>query len=260
MVCLLSPIQDINTNLFLGIVQVTDGKATKLADFTALKSQLAKATPTNTAMAAYKITNTAPAACPATGTAWRASEKLPPVVNPDLCSCMVKSLSCTVADNLSGEEIGDLFGTVCGLDSKSCAGVARNPNTGVYGAYSMCTGEQQLSFVVDQYYKNQKKAADACDFKGKAKVQTPASSDGSCTNLVKAAGTAGTGTVTAQASAASGAGGASGTGSSTSGTATSSKSGNSASGVVVPAFSIGMLQMGLYVLVAAFTGAGMIML
>jgi 1,3-beta-glucanosyltransferase GAS1 len=214
-----------------------------------LKSQLAKATPSYTSMEAYQVTNTAAAACPPTGTAWRASEKLPPVVNPDLCECMVKSLSCVASTSLSGEDIGELFGIVCGLDDKACAGTAVNPSTGVYGAYSMCTGSQQLSFVVDQYYKNQNNAADACDFGGKAKTQTPASAEGNCETLVEAAGSAGTGTVTA---------GPSGTGSSSS--SSGSSSGNAAAGTVVPQFNAGLLHISLYVLVAGITGAGMIML
>lgn len=237
-----------DANASVGIVEVKNNVATKLADYTALKSQLAKVTPSNTAMADYKVTNTAAAACPATGTAWRSSEKLPPAVSPALCECMVKSLSCVAADNLSGEEIGELFGLVCGLDEKSCAGVARNPQTGIYGAYSMCSGQQQVSFVVDQYYKNQKQAKDACDFNGKAKTQQ-GSTQGTCDTLVKAAGTAGTNTVAASAA---------GTGSTSGSTGTSS--GNAAVGTVVPQFNVGMLTMSLYVIVAGLTGAGMILL
>ena len=202
-------------------------------------------------MSAYKVTNTAAAACPPTGTAWQASENLPPVVNPDLCACMVASLSCAPNAKLTGDQIGETFGFVCGADAKACAGTDRDPQTGVYGAYSMCTGEQQVAFVVDQYYKNQKKAADACDFKGKFKVVTPAAASGNCGALVSAAGTAGTGKVTAGAAGASGTGAAGGSGTST---------GNAAAGTTVPQFNTGMLQMGVYIVVAAFTGAGMILL
>lgn len=163
---------------------------------------------------------------------------------------MVQSLSCVGNSGLTGDEIGEVFGFVCGADSKACAGVQRNPQTGVYGAYSMCEGAQQVSFVVDQYFKNQKKAATACDFDGKFKVVTPASSSNNCAALVSAAGTAGTGKVTA---AVSGTGAAAASGS-------ASGSGSAAVGTVVPQFNFGMLQMGLYVLVAGLTGAGMILL
>lgn len=222
-----------------------------MADFGTLKSQLAKVAPSNTALSAYSVTNTAAASCPTVGTAWQAHSDLPPVVNPDLCACMVKSLSCVGDSGLTGEQIGDVFGFVCGADAKACAGVKRDPSTGTYGAYSMCDGAQQVSFVVDQYFKNQKKATTACDFDGKFKVVTPASSSGNCAALVSAAGTAGTGKVTA---------GVSGTGTAASASGSATGSGNAAVGTVVPQFSFGMLQMGLYVMVAGLTGAGMILL
>ena len=245
--------RDSQTNVTSGIVEVKNGEVSKLADFTALKSQLAKVTPSYTAMDAYTVSNTAAASCPTAGTAWRAHKNLPPVVNPDLCECMVKSLSCVASSDLTGKEIGELFGVVCGLDEDACAGTARNPQTGVYGAYSMCSGEQQLSFVVDQYYKNQNEAADACDFDGKASTQDPESSTGDCSDLVKAAGSAGTGTVTVVPSGG-------GSSQSTSGSPSSSSSGSAAAGVTVPQLNSGMLQIGLYVMVAGITGAGMVLL
>lgn len=239
-----------------GVVEVKNGAASKLADFDTLKTQLAKAKPSNTAMSAYQVTNTAAASCPAATGNWQSSEKLPPIVNPELCECMVKSLSCTVADGLEGEDIGDLFGQVCGLNPKACEGIARKPSTGVYGAYSMCTGEQQLAFALDQYYQLQKKAKDACDFGGKAKL-VQGSASGNCGNLVKAAGTAGTSTVTAVPGNAAAAGTGAASGSSPSGSTTGT--GNAAASVV-PAFNTGLLAIGAYLVVAGATGMGMILL
>ena len=217
---------------------------------------MAKVNPKNTAMAQYQVTNTAAAACPAATGTWQASEKLPPVANSQLCECMAKSVSCTVADSVDDEDIGELFGTVCGLNPKACAGIARDPSTGIYGAYSMCTGRQQLAFALDQYYQLQKKASDACGFDGQAKLQQ-GSADSTCSNLVKAAGTAGTATVTALPGNASGTGGSSGT--SPSGSSTGTSTGNAAASVV-PAFNTGLLAVGVYVLVAGMTGVGMILL
>jgi hypothetical protein len=229
-----------------------------LPDFNALKTQLAKVNPKNTAMAQYQVTNTAAASCPATTGVWASSEKLPPVANAELCECMTKSVSCTVADGLEDEEIGELFGQVCGmLDGKACNGIARDPKAGTYGAYSMCTGRQQLAFALDQYYQLQKKASDACAFGGKAKIQQ-GSTAGSCSNLVKAAGTAGTGTVTALPGNAQGTGTA-GTGSGTSPSGSGTGTGNAAA-MTIPAFNTGLLAVVVYVLFAGMTGVGMILL
>lgn len=171
---------------------------------------------------------------------------------------MTKSVSCAPVDGLEDEEIGELFGSVCGmLDGKACTGIARDPKKGVYGAYSMCTGRQQLAFAFDQYYQLQKKASDACSFGGKAKV-VQGSAAGSCSNLVKAAGPAGTGTVTALPGNAQSTGG-SGTGSSTSPSGSSTSSG-AASAMTVPALNTGLLAMAVYVVFAGMTGVGMVLL
>ncbi len=234
----------------LGLVSVAHGKASKLPDFTALKSQLAKATPSFTSSAAYQVTNTVAQACPPTGADWGASSNLPPIANAELCECMVSSLSCVADSTLSGNDTATLFSTVCGLDKSACAGITANATTGTYGAYSMCNGIQKLSFAMDQYYQHQKKASTACNFGGGAKVQSGSSSN-SCKSLVSQAGTAGTGTVTSAPT---------GTGSSSSSSGSSSASKSASGAVVVPRFDMGLLQLSLYVLVAGLTGAGMIML
>jgi len=170
---------------------------------------------------------------------------------------MTKSVTCTAADNLEDEEIGQLFGQVCGLlDGKACAGIQRNPKTGTYGAYSMCTGRQQLAFALDQYYQLQKKASDACGFGGKAKLQQGSTSS-SCSPLIKAAGTAGTGIVTALPTNSQGTGTAHDSTNAPSNS--TSKTGNAAASTV-PAFNTGLLAVAAYVLFAGLTGAGMILL
>ncbi|TGO55122.1 hypothetical protein BCON_0096g00150 [Botryotinia convoluta] len=234
-----------------GLVSVSGSSVSKLADFTALSKQLASVTPSFTNSASYTVTNTVAQACPATGTAWAASSDLPPIANAELCECMVKSLSCVANSGISGNSSADLFDYVCGLDSAACDGISKNATTGVYGAYSMCTSAQQLSFVFDQYYQNQGKIATACDFSGNAKTQTGAKSS-TCSSLISQAGTAGTGTVT---SAPTG----TGSSSSSSGTSTSTKK-SAAGATIVPRFDLGLLQLGAYLVVAGMAGAGMIML
>lgn len=233
----------------LGLVSVSGDNVSKLPDFTALSKQLAKATPSSTASADYVVTNTQAQACPATGADWSASSNLPPIANADLCDCMVKSLSCVSSSGLSGNKTADLFDYVCGLDSAACDGIGKNAKTGVYGAYSMCSSSQQLSFVFDQYYKSQSKAATACDFDGSAKIQSGSTSS-SCSNLLSQAGAAGTGTVTSAPT---------GTGSSSSSSGTSTKK-SAAGAVIVPRLDMGLLQLGAYLLVAGMAGAGMILL
>lgn len=236
-----------------GLVTLSGNTVSKLPDFTALSSQLAKATPSLTASANYVVSNTVAQACPATGTAWAAASALPPIANADLCSCMVSSLSCIANTGLSGDETSQLFSTVCGLDSSACAGIAANGTTGVYGAYSMCTSYQQLSFAFNQYYLAQNSASTACNFGGNAKVQTGSTSS-SCKSLLSQAGTAGTGTVTTVPT---------GTGSSSSSKSSSSSSSSKSSAagaITIPRFDMGLLQLGGYLLAAGMAGAGMIIL
>merc|ERR1712072_170387 len=108
-----------------GLAQVEAGSAepSLLPDYTAYSSQMNQINPTGVQMDEYEPTNTA-LACPTVAEgAWEAaSSPLPPVVNVDLCKCMIASLSCVVADNVDEEDYGQLFGTVCGLGN-SCDGI-----------------------------------------------------------------------------------------------------------------------------------------
>ncbi|KAK6608939.1 glycolipid anchored surface protein [Botrytis cinerea] len=218
-----------------GLVSVSGDSVSKLSDFTALSKQLASATQASPTLP--------PTLLP--------THNLPPIANAELCECMVQSLSCVANSGISGNSSADLFDYVCGLDSAACDGISKNATTGVYGAYSMCTGAQQLSFVFDQYYQNQNKAATACDFSGNAKTQTGSKSS-TCSSLISQAGTAGTGTVTSAPT---------GTGSSSSSSSTSTSTKKSSAGAtIVPRFDLGLLQLGAYVVVAGMAGAGMIML
>src|SRR3954447_12917630 len=84
-----------------GLVSVgSDGSVTKLPDFTALSSQIAQVTPSAINAASYTPANTQAQNCP-TGPAWSAATKLPPSPNAELCSCMVKSLSCVANPNMN---------------------------------------------------------------------------------------------------------------------------------------------------------------
>ncbi|KAA6408924.1 MAG: glycoside hydrolase family 72 [Lasallia pustulata] len=239
-----------------GLVQINGDTASKLPDFTAYSSQIAMVTPSAVNSASYTATNTVARACPTTGVAWEAATALPPTPNQQLCSCMLPALSCIAKPNSNDTAVESLFAEVCGLVQGVCDGITANGTTGVYGAYSVCNGTEQLSWAFNAYYQNQKGTQnnDACDFNGAATTQAAASPTGSCSSLISQAGSAGTGTVT---SVPSGTG--SGSGSSSSGKATATKKG-AAGMVTVPSFSFGMLSLGVYVMAAAMVGAGMVLL
>lgn len=216
-----------------------------MKNYNALKTVIAKVDPSSTASSAYSPTNS-PAACPVLSSNWQASgNNLPPTPDSSLCECMFNSLSCQPKSGLSPEKYGDIFGYICGAVPSACQGINGNTSTGVYGAFSGCNDEQKLGFVLDAYYKSQKSAASACDFKGEAVINKAAAASGSCTAALSSASAANS--VAATATQASG-----------SSTATSS---NVAAPMSVKAlFSVGDMAIGLYVLVAMGVGATMVVL
>ncbi|KAF1946527.1 1,3-beta-glucanosyltransferase gel4 precursor [Clathrospora elynae] len=233
-----------------GLASVSGGKVETNEDFDNLSKQIAKATPSGVKMNAYNPSNTAAAACPkVTAGTWEAeSDPLPPTANAQLCSCMMETLSCQVANSTSEDDFGAMFGTICGLkDGEYCAGINKNATSGPYGVYGMCAPKEQLSFVVNAYGKA---VSGGCNFKGKATTKAAvASPTGSgCAALLKDAGADGTGTVSGAAKATgSSAGGAKG-------------SQGAASGLSAPQFSSGVFGLSLYVVGAVASGMAMILL
>lgn len=223
-------------------MSVSNDKVSTLKDFSYLSKEIQSATPTGVKSDDYKPTNS-PQACPPVGSNWRASNKLPPTPDEDLCSCMESSLSCVLKDNVKDKEIGKLFGTVCGHGV--CDGINGNSTRGHYGAYSMCSPKQQLSYAMNQYYKKQNKNKKACDFDGAASTQSASKPSGSCAKKIKQA----TGAAASGASAT----GAGGAGSSTS-------SGAAAPMGVHAAIFPGAWQLGMYIGSAVVAGVGMVWL
>ncbi|EYE93940.1 glycoside hydrolase family 72 protein [Aspergillus ruber CBS 135680] len=229
-----------------GLVSVDGDKVSKMEDFDYLSSQMAKVNPTGIKSADYEPENTA-RACPSVDKDWEAAKELPPTPNSDLCSCMVDTLSCVLKDSVNEEDMGELFGVVCGSDGV-CDGIASNSTTGIYGAYSVCSAKQKLSFVMDQYYKKQNKKSTACDFSGAARVQDSSNPKGTCSALIKQAGADGTGSVTSIPTDVAG-------------ESASSTSEGAAGALVTPtAVNVGAWQFGVYLATAIVAGAGMILL
>jgi len=132
-----------------GLVNVQNKVATKLQDYINLQTAMASISPSGVQASAYTPTNSA-RACPATGADWSASTTLPPTPDNDLCNCMVSSLSCVVADSVTDDAYGALFGTACGgLGTNGCNGINGNGTTGSYGAYSNCEAKQKLSWALN---------------------------------------------------------------------------------------------------------------
>ncbi|KAL2191614.1 glycoside hydrolase family 72 protein [Thermothelomyces heterothallicus CBS 203.75] len=225
-----------------GLVKLQGDTAKPMKNYEALESVIAKVNPTGTSMDAYEPTNS-PAACPEVSKNWQVKGgSLPPKPDASLCDCMYASLSCVPADDTSTEDYGDIFGYICGKFPDLCAGISGNATEGTYGAYSMCSAKQKLGYVLDQYYKEQGSASDACGFDGKATLQD-AKEDDKCSKALASASAAN--------DAATSTGGAD---------SESSSNAAFAAGPMRSGFVLGELAVGLYVLVAMAVGASMVLL
>jgi hypothetical protein len=228
-----------------GLVSISGSSASKLKDFDTLKTKMASINPTGTSMSAYSPTNS-PAACPELASTWEVKGgALPPTPDSSLCDCMFNSLSCVPADDLEPKNYGDIFDYICANSKKSCVGINGNTTSGVYGAYAMCNPKQQLGYVLDQYYKAQNEAKDACDFDGQAKLNS-GSTAAACSAKLASASTANSHAATAT----------------TNGGSDAAESSNFAvpRGPARAFFALGDLAVGLYVVVAMGVGAGMVLL
>ncbi|KAI1842157.1 hypothetical protein JX265_005734 [Neoarthrinium moseri] len=220
-----------------GLVSVSNGQVTPRKDFAVLAKQLeaSKNAGSNQSlpMSLYTPTNT-PRDCPKVAAgSWEASSVLPPTPNTTVCDCMAQSLQCVVSSSVDAKSMGALFGTVCGLDSKACDGIASDASSGTYGAFSMCNSTQQLSHVLNQYYLNQGKSASACGFDGQAELLSSTTAADPRCGAVLAEAPSSTGTPIPGTGNGSGSGNSSGGGSSggsSSGGSTSGSGNGSSSG------------------------------
>jgi len=240
------------TNDF-GLVKVSDdaSSVSELDDFGAFQTAMASVAPSGVSKGSYTATNTQ-AACPAVGTNWNAATPLPPTPDKDVCSCMVQSLSCTAKSSVTVADVGPLFNDVIynGQGFTNNTGIVVNTTTGIYGPYSGCNATEKLSWAMNAYYLAQNSVDTACDFGGNATIVSNPSPASTCSSLIAAATSANSGT-------------SAGTGSSTASKsgAASSTTKKSEGGMTVGAtLGISTAFMTGFTLLAAFSGAGMILL
>ncbi|KAH8889255.1 glycolipid anchored surface protein [Thozetella sp. PMI_491] len=206
-----------------GLVSVSGGQVSPRKEFTVLAKQLATVTASASTnqtqrMNTYTPTNVARDCPKVVAGNWEAASALPPTPNATVCDCMVQSLQCVMSTSVKAESMGSIFGTVCGLDAKACDGIASNATTGTYGAFSMCSGAQQLNHVLNQYYVNQGKSKSACDFGGQAQLLSSAQSlNSTCTAVLQQTSTSGTGTSSSSGGSSSSGSTSGGSGGSTNG-------------------------------------------
>jgi hypothetical protein len=93
---------------------------------------------------------------------------------------MVKASQCVVSNSTDSTDYGSLFDYVCGSDQSLCDGINGNTSTGDYGAFSMCSDQDKLTYVLNQYYLKQNKDSTACDFNSSAETQTASGSVDKC--------------------------------------------------------------------------------
>ena len=225
-----------------------------LDDFTSLSSQLAKVTPTGVVSNSYSPSNS-PQACPTIDSSWEAVTKLPPSPNTASCDCMVSNLTCVAKSGLSDEDIQSQFDYICDpRQGKNCGGVLANASTGIYGAWSMCSATQRLSWAFNQYYldqtANNAQNTNPCNFKGAAQKVTPKAAD-SCRGVIGQAGSAGTGSITNAPTP---------TGSSSGSSRGSASSTGAASNINAPTFDFALLKLGFYLATVLAVGAGLMLL
>lgn len=226
-----------------GVVTIArDGRATRMDSFEFLAEQHAAAQPTTVEADDYETDFTTPSDCPARSANWEAHAVLPPTPDRDLCECAVAASLCAPSGDVEAEDMQAVFDFICENSPESCVGIGHNASTGVFGAYSMCSQEHKLAFVMGAYYEAQDQAADACDHNGIGEVKTN-SAGSSCEGPLETASAVNEAAATA-----------------TEGTPRPTGTGSGSGGPNDESFGVPNAAVGLYMLVAGAAGAALIML
>lgn len=173
-----------------GLVTIENGDVSTLADYGYYSSQIKAISPTSAQSSA--VSAASGTSCPSEYVNWKASTDLPPTPDDLVCACANKGSGCIVDSSVDSEDYGDLFSYIC--ENIDCGGINGNGTSGVYGAFSACSPEDKLNFVLGLYYAENGGDDSACDFSGSATVRA-ASTASTCSAFLKAAGASGMGTV-----------------------------------------------------------------
>ena len=120
-----------------------------------------------------------------------AAPTLPPSTNISLCSCMTSLLACSVLDTMPDAEIDLVLPAVELLGgSSNTVRIDADPQTGRYGAYSVCDRWQKLSWILNKLHTDglANRNDTACNITTFARLTTPQELDPTCSSLVSAAG------------------------------------------------------------------------
>lgn len=202
-----------------GLVSVDGDSVKTLGDFNSYSKEINKISPSYAKSSTLKAEATSTLACPKSASTWKASSKLPPTPDKDVCDCISDTLACVVSSDVDEEDYGDLFGVVC--DKIDCSDINADGSKGEYGSFSFCSDKDKLSYVLNAYYEDQDKLSSACDFDGSASINKSAKSDKSCSSKLSLA--------TKSGSSSSGTGLSGSSGSSSSGESTSDSQSSSSS-------------------------------
>jgi hypothetical protein len=164
---------------------------------------------------------------------------------------MYDSLTCVPKSGTSQNTLINTIGYLYGLDgAKYMTGVAHNGTLGVYGAYSMCSLEQQLAWAMNNYYEQNKNGqGNSCGFGGVGSTKAATSASGTCATQMSKIGAKGTNSIAGTLNP-----------SATGGVAATTTSGVGIPGATPQAVHIGNWQLGAYIVTALFAGVGMIVL
>ncbi|CAH6720778.1 pH-responsive protein 1 [[Candida] jaroonii] len=222
-----------------GLVSVDGDDVSTLDDFKYYSSEMNAISPSLAQASSAQSTETL--ACPTAAATWKASSDLPPTPDEDVCDCMASSLACVVADDVDLEDYGDLYGYIC--SKIDCSDIDADGKNGTYGDYSYCSDKDKLSYVLNEYYKDQDENSSACNFSGSASINKSAKSASTCAAKASSGSSSG-------GSSGSGSGSSSGS-SSTSGSDSSSSKDSSA--VTIGSWSVGQL-IGFTAITTSFVG------
>jgi hypothetical protein len=138
-----------------GIVTISaDGTTvTTSSDYTALQAQYSALSPPATPNQGSAGATTFPT-CPVQSTNLEASTTLPPTPNEAACNCLESVLSCRFTPQTTNttDIVGQLLDVACSLLGQSggtCADIAGNGSTGVYGRVSACSPGLSLALALN---------------------------------------------------------------------------------------------------------------